>query len=148
MFLTLISLNLQKGELLRELEAARKSPILERVEEVEVSIKKTNERLRIFSRSLDRENRISHILEVALGYRQSTVSLAELTFNGPNEFRLKGFAGTRDDLLVFIGLLSGSDLIAEVNSPISNLLKDRNIEFSLTFTVLPNITNEAILNQP
>ena len=147
MFLAFVSLNLQKGELLRELEAARKSPTLQRVEEVEASIRKTNERLRIFSRSLGRENRISHILEAVIGYRQSTVSLEELTFSGPSEFRLKGVAGTRDDLLVFTRLLNSSDLIAKVNSPISNLLKDRNVEFSLTFTVLPDIINEAVSNR-
>ena len=148
MFLAFVSLNLQKGELSRELEAARKSPTLARVEEVEASIKKTNERLRVFSRSLDRENRISQILIETLKHRQSTVSLEELTFNGPSEFRLKGVAGTRDDLLAFTKLLSGSDLIAEVNSPISNLLKDRNVGFSLSFTVLPDIISETVTNRP
>ena len=146
--LTLISINLQRSELLRELEAAKKSTILERVEEVEVSIRKANERLKVFSKNLSRENRVSSVLKAVLGHRRSSIFIEELAYNGPTEFRLHGIAGTRDDLLVFTKHLNDDDLIGEVDSPISNLLKNRDIEFSLSFEVLPETINEAFANKP
>ena len=140
--LTLASLNLQKNEFSRELEAAKKSPTLERVEEVEANIAKTNEKSRIFAQSLSRENRISPVLIEAISTLAPSVKISELTYNGPTEFRLKGLVGARDDLLKFIEFLDRSEQINEVNSPISNLLKDRNIEFSISFTAASGIINE------
>ncbi len=146
--LALASLNLQKSEFSRELEAAKKSPTLGRVEEVEANIAKTNEKSKIFAQSLSRENRISSVLVEAISTLAPSIKISELTYNGPVEFRLKGLVGTRDDLLKFIEFLDKSEQIDEVNSPISNLLKDRNIEFSISFTAAPGIIDESPKTTP
>lgn len=139
---TLASLNLQKNEFSRELEAAKKSPTLGRVEEVEVNIAKTNEKSRIFAQGVSRENRISPVLIEAISTLAPSIKISELAYSGPVEFRLRGLVGDRDDLLKFIEFLDKSEQIDEVNSPISNLLKDRNIEFSISFTAASGIINE------
>jgi len=148
MLLTYVSLGLQKSELLRELAIAKKSPTLARVETVEEKIILTNDVVKIFLKGLERENRISHILDEALKNRPPAVGINEFTYNSPNEFRLRGSAQSRNDLLLFVERLSKSKVISGVNSPISNLLKDRDIEFELSFASVDEETREKNPSAP
>lgn len=135
LFLTFVSLGPRQNELARELEVAKKSPALLRVEEVEGGIGKLNGMLRAFSRDLKRENKISHILEKVISARTSSVTINEINYTSPAEFNLSGRAGARNDLIKFIERIETSDFVDKVNSPISNLLEDRDIDFTLSFTV-------------
>lgn len=146
--LTLVSLNLQKNEFARELETVKENPTLLRVEEVEAGIGRLNERLRVFARSLKRENAVTHVLEEVIFARTPSVVINEIGFRGPAEFNAAGNAGTRNDLLGFIRRIEANDLVDDITSPISNLLKDRDIDFILSYTVREKVLNEEFLNTP
>ena len=50
----------------------------------------------------------------------------------PGELRIAGFSATRQALLTFIQSLEGNPRIASVSSPLSNLVRETNITFTLT----------------
>lgn len=146
--LTFFSLNLQKNEFVRELEAAQKNPTLPRVKAVEASISQLNERLRFFSRSLKRENTVTRVLKEVIFVRTPSVVINEISFRGSAEFNVAGNAGTRNDLLEFIRRIEANDVVDEITSPISNLIKDRDIDFTLSYTVRQEVLSEGFLNTP
>lgn len=51
-----------------------------------------------------------------------------------HKLTLNGFASNRDDLIAFQQALTALPILSGVNSPITNLLKRENIEFSITAT--------------
>lgn len=59
--------------------------------------------------------------------------VSELAINSPEQtFSLSGFSQTRGDLLNLEKNLKASDLIVELNSPVSNLLKPKDIQFTFS----------------
>lgn len=63
---------------------------------------------------------------------QFSVSLgAENQYN----FVIGGVASTREGLVAYVENLKKSDLFSEVNLPISNLAKDKNIDFSIDIKI-------------
>ena len=55
-----------------------------------------------------------------------------LLSSAPGEIAISGFSGTREDLLKFLNALSKNPNIEKVSSPVTNLVKERNVRFSLT----------------
>lgn len=53
----------------------------------------------------------------------------------PSTLTILGQADTRDELLAFLDNLKKSDQFTAVNSPISNLIKNRNVPFTLGLTI-------------
>jgi len=48
---------------------------------------------------------------------------------------LRGNATTRNDLLQFISAIRNHPSFREIESPVENILKERNISFTLSFTI-------------
>jgi Tfp pilus assembly protein PilN len=66
----------------------------------------------------------------------ANVRIESLIFDAPNQsFYLKGFSRTRDDLLVLEKQLENSDLFININSPLSNLLNSRDIQFEFSGSI-------------
>ena len=80
-------------------------------------------------------------VSAALG---SGVTLTSATFNRlgkdtntPSRARISGIASDRDALLAFVRRLDAQPHIDKVDSPVSNLTKNRNLSYEVTFEVLP-----------
>lgn len=59
--------------------------------------------------------------------------VSELVVNSPNQtFSISGFSNTRDDLLRLEKNLLSAELVTELNSPVSNLLKPKEIQFTFS----------------
>lgn len=83
----------------------------------------------------------SSVLEGVLSVRPPGVRLLRLALETEaNQFvlNLSGLALSRTDLLNFVDRLKRDEVWATVDSPVSNLIKDKNVEFTLKLTLKDN----------
>lgn len=130
------SLTLQKKNLLEELSLASKNAPLERLGELEREIKNLNSKLLVLEEGSRKEYLVSEVFREALGLRSAGIELRHLSFHKPSggeagRLNLGGRAQRREDLQTFIQALERSESFKKINSPVSNLLKKTEVEFSL-----------------
>ncbi|PIR70324.1 MAG: hypothetical protein COU46_02160 [Candidatus Niyogibacteria bacterium CG10_big_fil_rev_8_21_14_0_10_42_19] len=137
---TWVTLDLQEEELVRQYSILNESPELSKIEGIELNIGALNEKTKMFKKNLSFEQTPSLVFNTVLDHIDQTIRLQELSFNSSkNQFSIKGTADRRENYLAFINILENDPLILKVESPISNILKDRDIEFTLIFEADPDL---------
>ncbi|MDP3784870.1 MAG: hypothetical protein Q8R12_02235 [bacterium] len=136
MFPSYVALMFRRLDLTRELNLSRKAPLLSEVDQIEKSIKNFNQKLLLYEKGAKNLNPISKIEEQILKLRPSAISIRTLLYENasktnPERISIKGRAQTRSELLRFQKNLESSGLFKTVHSPISNLLQEADLEFSL-----------------
>jgi len=131
---------LERRELLREAELGRAHPVLGEIGELERALKDFNTKLTLYDARALGIRPVAPLLEDILKVSPPTVSLRNLTYEeasrtNPERVLLQGFASRRDDFLSFVNKLEGLSAFSKVNSPVSNLLKEADLEFSLILEV-------------
>lgn len=108
------------------------------VESVSAEILKINQQLNIINNSLNYRGIVVFIDEV-LQQKNNTIFIEQFSMSSGNNAEpilfIGGVATTRENLVSFVSRLEQSDLFSEVNLPISNLAKDRNIDFSIEIKI-------------
>ena len=136
MFPSYISLAFRRLDLTRELNLSRKAPLLSEVDQIENSIRDFNKKLLLYEKGAGASNPVSSIEEQVLKLRPRAVSVRTVSYESasktnPERISVKGRAQTRSELLRFQKNLESSGLFKKVHSPISNLLREIDLEFSL-----------------
>jgi len=139
------------GYLIRHLVASRKVTLAESKAEATLADSKTkaqeiileakNNAFKILEEAKKEEkernsqlSRIENILtkkETELEQKGKELSFEKET----NHVALRGHALTRGDLLQFISIIREHPSFHDVESPVENILRDKNISFTLSFTV-------------
>lgn len=132
-----MSLN-KEQEIISQSERANKTLLDAKVETINKQIKSINEKLGIINSKLEYPKVIPVVDEI-LSRKTNSINIKELMYEMSDEksakIILKGTSDTRDSLVNFVKSLEESELLSEVDLPISNLTKDKNIEFSLLMKV-------------
>lgn len=136
MFPSYIALIFRRRDLTRELDLSKSAPLLGEVDQIEKSIKDFNKKLLLYEKSAKNINSVSNVEEQILKLRPSAVSIRTISYDSasktnPERISVKGRAQTRSELLRFQKNLESSGLFKKVHSPISNLLQETDLEFSL-----------------
>ena len=104
-------------------------------ENVALVLKEAQQKLEILSPEYEKVS-IRTIFDTTIGYKPSTVALTGIIYQKDDKGNIKitisGVADRRDDLLMFSQGLKKDALFDDVELPVSNLAKDRNIKFTLT----------------
>ena len=83
--------------------------------------------------------RLTEVVETILTKPRSGIRISDLTFDRPSAgqpiVRLAGVAATRQSLLDFLTVLRQEPLVKQVESPVSNLIRDREAEFSINLQI-------------
>jgi len=82
--------------------------------------------------------RLTEVVETILAKPRSGIRISDLTFDraaGQPIFRLAGVAATRQSLLDFLAVLRQEPLVKQVESPVSNLIRDREAEFTINLQI-------------
>lgn len=128
-FPSYLVLKLEEAEVKSDLENINK-----RIDWPELSLsqkrmKELNDRLAFLDKDVAASSTADLIKEIlsqrAIGIKITNMSFAE------GGVVLQGVAERRDSLLQFIKALKSSPLFREVDAPLSNLLSERNVSFSL-----------------
>lgn len=126
----------QQKYLNMQLAFVRQSHELEKAEEIGKVVGDLNEKSELVRAGRAGSRPVSSYLIKIVELKPAGVSLAAFNFSrnkekGTAEFSLQGTAEARDALLTFVKKLEDSQNFSKVVSPVSNLLAERNFNFSL-----------------
>ena len=106
-------------------------------EETELRVTEVNETLRRLQTDYAlRESALTSNMQTL--FREAPAGITLLTFSYEKEtsrISLRGTATTRNDLLQFISAIRNHPLFEQVESPVENILQDRDVSFTLSFSV-------------
>lgn len=107
--------------------------------EVTASLALVQKQLRRLGKTLDVEPRLTSALKAVLAHQIPGIRLLSLNYDRPEGkpviLRLSGLAATRPALLKFVDSLDTDIFFSVIESPVTNLIKDQNVDFSLSLTV-------------
>lgn len=125
----------QKRAAIEEAERTRKTGGEGDQENIASLLKEAQLKLKILSPEREKVF-LRTVFDTAIGYKPNTVALTGMVYQEGSEgeltFIINGVADNREDLLVFSQDLKRDTLFDDVELPVSNLAKDRNINFTLT----------------
>ena len=128
---------LEKTELMRQLESTKNSPTFLRVEDVELEIENLNANIVSFNNQKNKLRAAAPAISSILSRRPSGVVIAGINFlsadknKGQASISISGTAKNRDLLLSFAGSNESNAFFKKVHSPITNLLKESDLDYSL-----------------
>jgi len=113
--------------------------------DIEKKLQETKDDLNAISLYIERKT-VLEILDFVIESKNSNISLNNIGYQRVNEslaeINLSGKAESRDSLLSYVDVLSSNEFFENVDLPISNLTRDRDIEFSLRFQASLKQENE------
>jgi len=117
----------------RLLEIRQNDPKIQRLVEIEKKIKQANVRLRQINLKQEQLVLWIPLLEEIAEIIPPEIYLNSFSYQlTDDQIYLSGWADTRDNLLAFQNSLEESSSFVEVEAPLSNLLKQTDIDFSFT----------------
>jgi len=125
---SLIQLNSIQG-IADELEASPQNQIFK---DIKKEIDGINQKLQSFNKLKSQEMDYSFYLQKLTELTNPGIKFNSVLFDG-NKVSLAGQAVSREALLSFKDALEGSSFFQNVNTPLSNFLKQNNIDFTFSF---------------
>ena len=133
---SLLFLSFQKEGLLREVDIALQSQRIIDVEKVIREIQELNGRATALAGRRTSAHSAGALLDAVSVLVPVGVTLDELFFDtDAKSMMLRGHARKREDFLLFKSGIEKTSFAASVDSPISNIIKESNIAFTLTITL-------------
>lgn len=135
-------IELTRGVVLRIQTASWAAGQNEQIDQVDVDLRQsataaiatTNQQLAILQPLIKSRTTPAELIRELLGTRPTTIKIQSIdytsTADGPT-VTLNGLAGSRSQLVAWIGLIETLPMVARVDSPLSNLVKERDVNFSL-----------------
>ena len=130
----------QEKESLRELEAIKQSQTFLRLTDIEAEITTLNTDVREFEAQEKKLFELVPFIKSVLDRRPRGISISSMSYTAvdPNkrskaQLVISGRAKNRELLLSFTKASEADNLFKKVHSPISNLLKEADFDYSLTF---------------
>lgn len=119
-----------------ELEKTRKSDLSSDANGIKDKIKLINNEVNLLSTSLEYP-RLSPFIDYVLSKKTSSIKLNSFSYNDGNSWTLsiKGVSSSRESLVEFVDSLKSENIFKSVDLPVSNLAKNRNIDFSITLNI-------------
>lgn len=91
---------------------------------------------------LENEKKITDLLSILTKLQNNNLTIREYDFKRTGKIidsvKMAGEAKTRQTLVDFSDSLSGLEMVEKVDLPVSNLAKDKDLEFSLTIKLKEN----------
>lgn len=101
-------------------------------------ISDTNTKLNIISKIM-LYPKVLPLVDIILSNKISTIRINQMSYTSGKEssatINLGGISDTRDSLVLFVKKLEASKAFKEVNLPVSNFAKNKDIDFSISMTI-------------
>ena len=120
------------------LEVTKKLPLLENGQNIDEWLKSTKEKQRILAPALKKDEPYEYFNRI-ISLKPEGISLKNLSWKRDPKgtvISVNGIASTRNTLLMFEQALNNSGQFSKAALPVSNLARDKNIDFSLTISPL------------
>lgn len=115
---------------------AKQAPLAGEIGAIESGLKDFNRKLWLYEQAEKNVRPVLKPVEAILKTAPAAISLRNIFYErssqtNPERIALKGRARTRSSFLSFVKTLEDSGEFKQIHSPISNLLKETDLEFSL-----------------
>ncbi|HEY9583098.1 MAG TPA: hypothetical protein VJK09_02185 [Candidatus Paceibacterota bacterium] len=128
---SLFSLIAKKQTVVHAIEIAKSRPVSKEASDLGELIKNTNLQVKLLSPVSTSTIPFTEIIDEILLHKGSSVALTQVGEINKGHILLRGNALSRSGLLAFIKDLDLDPMFKEVQSPISNLIANTNIDFSV-----------------
>lgn len=133
---TMFFLSFQKSEVARTLELERLREERSGIREEMVRVKAANQEADVVRQNLTTRRTSSGLMRELLAAIPAGVSLSDVTYMPlTNTVLIGGFSPTRVTFLTFLDGLQKNARVAHVISPVSNVIRDTDITFSVTISL-------------
>ena len=130
---TIFMLAAEKSELLRAVRIERDTQEKTGANQQAADVKKVNLLAEKILEYDKKQRKIFTLFEAIIKETPSSIKIEHILLrNTSEEIAISGFSGTREDLLKFLDAMDKNPYIEKVSSPVTNLVKERNVRFSLT----------------
>ena len=130
----------KENEVVLETEKMNQSQLVSNISSTTNFIKSLNLKLSIMNSALEYP-KVLPIVNVILSKKTGSIHIDQFFYNtvsnATSTLTLGGVSNTRESLVSFVKNLKDSGRFKAVNLPISNLAKDKNINFLINLTVAP-----------
>lgn len=140
---TLLPLAFERKELVRELATGKETQQKFQVSEHAKELKAVSMAAREIRTYISKPRYSSKIIDAFGNTGIPGISLETITVTETGELILNGRAATRNALLDLEAALKRSPYIDSISSPLSNIIRESNISFSIKGTLKPNILDGA-----
>ncbi len=130
----------QEKELARELEALKHSQTFLDITDIESKIAGLDAEVENFLAQEKNLFKLTPVIGAILDHRPAGIGVSGLSYvsadknkGQPSRISISGIARSREDLLNFFQAGEKDPIFKKVNSPISNLLKEADFDYSLVF---------------
>lgn len=126
----------KENALIFRLEKTSHSELSYDANEIKNKIKVINNEVNLLNTALEYP-KLSPLIDYILTKRNPSIKLESFTYNGGKTWTLtvQGISATRESLVAMVDNLKQSGLFKNVDLPVSNLAKNKNIDFSITMTI-------------
>lgn len=128
----------KEQEVLSQTETINKSPLFSDISSVTSIVTSINAELNVINSALEYP-RIVPFVNTILSKKTRDIYINELIYTSTGKttatIALSGISATRESLVAFVGSLKETESFSAVDLPISNFVKDRNIDFSLNISI-------------
>lgn len=135
----LISLNKEK-EVILQSEKSNRSSLDSQINLINSTIKSINTKLNVINSTLEYP-KVVPLIDGILAQKTSSIYIKAIQYtsskNTSGKINLAGVSATRESLVLFVKKLEESKLFSNVDLPISNFTKDKDIDFSINMTITP-----------
>jgi hypothetical protein len=127
----LLFLDNQKDNLKRQLIVSEERLLRNRVENIILSAEELNTKIFLLNSGRENIKEKSGLIKIILGEKTDEIKINNLSF-GKKKISIQGESENRQALLSFTEFLKNKKDFKKIENPISNFIKDKNIEFTLT----------------
>lgn len=135
----LISLNKEK-EVILQSEKSNRSSLDSQINLINSTIKSINTKLNVINSTLEYP-KVVPLIDGILAQKTNDIHIKAIQYtsskNTSVKINLTGVSATRESLVLFVKKLEESKLFNNVDLPISNFTKDKDIDFSINMTITP-----------
>lgn len=135
---TILAINGETRSLLKQKDSLEKeTPELKNLAEMELAASQLKKNLSALKKT-DTALFMEAISRVIKGKNQriKVQSMSYRNKEGEIEVALRGEAATRESLIDFVKTIENTETFSKVNLPVSDLAKDKDVSFSITFSII------------
>ncbi|MEK7610240.1 MAG: hypothetical protein AAB468_00600 [Patescibacteria group bacterium] len=136
----------ERRQLERELAQVLGVVDVQRFDRLRVELAESAKRLTTFRQWLESDHRTAALLTKLISLRPAGISLGSIHYlrhsDVEGEIKMSGQATTRAVLLDWVAALKSEPIFSNIESPVSDLIKNRQVDFDITLDVRVPVTHQ------
>ena len=132
---TFFSTRARRQAVSHELEIALARPVSKEADALAEEVRRVNSKIKLLAHEESEGQTFTWVTDRILGKAAASIAITQIALGKDKVVVVHGIAGTRTALLAFIAALNEDEQFSEVISPISNLIDNVDVAFSVNLKI-------------